>query len=185
MTLPYSAEVLASFVARFNADQWPLHLFAAVLVLVALGGAWRTSALSDRAAGGALALLWAMCGGIYFWRGLTALSFIAPVYAGVFLVEAGLLAGGAALLGRLSFRRPGWVGGTLLIGALLVYPAAVALAEESRVGWRFAGMTPVPTTLFSLGLLAKSRGRLRWRAGLSVIPLFYLVAAAVSGWALL
>ncbi|MEQ8666991.1 MAG: hypothetical protein RIC16_14825 [Rhodospirillales bacterium] len=179
--LPYSVEVLTATLAAFNTTWWPV---------VAVGFAstlWLPFANSDRharwmlfqAAGTA-----AVVGGPFWLGTMAALDFMAPVWGGLWLLQA------AALLligwrGGLDFTGRGLRGASLVIVAVgaLVYPILFQLETGAAgLGVPLAGSAPEPTAIVLIGLLLGARGR-RMPAVL-LIPALWAGVAAFNGYLL-
>ncbi len=192
--LPYDAEVLLSFLARYNEALWPLQplalaLGAAALLLAhrRLAGAW-----SGRLVALVLALGWAWVGWGFFLERFARFDFLAPLYGWAFLAEAALLAAVAALARPRVEGSSAFAGvGLALAGfALVVLPLAGPLAgmfgaPPGAGGWASAplvGLMPGPTALFTLGLLLRLQGRLA--LPLALLPLLWGLVAGYHGWAL-
>jgi hypothetical protein len=183
LTLPYTAETLRAFLAGYHADIWPAQAVAVVLTLGMLVPMARPVPHAGRLVCLGLAVFWAWTGAVFFLRGFSALSFLAPAYGVAFLVQAALLLGVAAVRPPSGFVLSR-TSGVLLVLALVVYPLALVALEGEWRGWRLLGVTPVATTLFTLGVvMAATAGR--WtKAMLSAIPTVHLVAAGATAWVL-
>lgn len=185
MELPYTAEVLASFVAHYHAAIWPVQIIAVFLVLAALYGAFRPNPARDRLIGLILSTFWVWTGYVFYIREFSSISFLAPVYGGFFLVQAALIVGFSVIRHDLQFRYTkdgkGRVGLACLVLALIVYPLAVGIFEEQWASLRLVGITPIPTVLFTLALLLMADARLFRKLILTVIPLLFLLSALITG----
>ena len=140
---------------------------------------------SARAVGVLLAGGWAWCAAVFFLRHWAGLDFMAPIYAGGFLLQTGLLL--HALVWRTRcFRAPpdaaGIAGLVLAALALFGLPLVSGLGEGGFAAARIVGLAPGPTVLFTLALLLLLEGRPLWL--LLPIPLLWCAVAAVTGWAL-
>jgi len=182
---PFDAEVLTSTYRLYNAAVWPAQPAALALALAALWLAVAPRAWSARAVGLVLAAGWAWCGLIFFLRHWSQLDFMAPVYAGAFLVQAALL---LILLvwRRRTFSAAGdaaGIAGLVLAGlAIFGLPLLSGLGEPGFAAARIAGLAPGPTAAFTLALLPALEGRPPWL--LVPVPLLWGGVAAVTGWML-
>lgn len=187
--LPYDAEVLYAFFAQYARAIWPAGPLAALLAAVVLLLALRplAGAASGRIVTGLLALAWGWVGWGFFLERFAQLNFAAPLYGGLFLLQALLL----LLWAAMPSRRPGFrfeggglsrSGLVLALVALAVLPLAGPLAGEGWAAAPLVGLMPGPTALFTLGLLllAEGRGPLH----LAILPLLWAAVAGFEGWVL-
>jgi hypothetical protein len=182
--LPYTAEVLANLTGQLNAAHWPLHLLLWLLTCLALAQALRPAAGANRLPALLLAAGWGWVAWVWFWRTLAPLDFMAPVYAGLFALQALLLLG-YALGGRatLNFgRAPGrWLGLALLLLGAVALPLVDMLAGHAPLESGLLWMAPTPSAVATLGLLLLIP---RPPLGLAVLPLLWGLAAGAIGWVL-
>lgn len=185
MELPYTAEVLASFVAHYHEAIWPVQIIAVFLVLAALYGAFRPNSVTDRLIGLILTVFWTWTGYVFYIREFSSISFLAPIYGGFFLFQAALIVGFSVIRHDLRFRYTnhwkGRVGLVCLVLALIGYPLAVGIFEEQWASLRLVGITPVPTILFTLAFLLMADAEIFRKLILTVIPILSLLAALMTG----
>lgn len=185
MQLPYSAEVLASFVAHYNETIWPVQMIAVFLVLASFYGVFRPTPVMDRVIGLILMTFWAWTGYVFYIREFSSINFLAPVYGGFFLFQAALIVGFSVIRHDLQFRYTndgkGRVGLICLFLALIVYPLAVGIFETQWASLRLVGLTPVPTVLFTLGFLLMAKAHRARKLVLMAIPFLALLAALMTG----
>ena len=182
---PFDAEVLSSGYAHYNAAVWPAQPFALALALAALWLAVAPRRGSGRVIGALLAAGWIWCGLVFFLHHWAPLDFMAPLYAGAFVLQAALLLF-SLVWRRRPFRAPsdgaGFVALALAGLALFGLPLISGLGEAGFAAARIVGLAPGPTVLFTLALLLLLEGRPPWL--LLPIPLLWCAVAAVTGWAL-
>ena len=181
--LPFDAEVLFSFFAQYNRDIWPAQVVAVLLCALAFFFVFRPKATSGRSIGAILVASWATCGIVFHYLQFAALNFAAPLYAAFFLAQALLL--GWALLVRsreFRFRRDAFGRGGVALSALGIigYPLIDGLAGHGWSGVRLVGVTPSPTTLFTVGLLLLLEGKTPLY--LLVIPLLWSLVDGATAW---
>ncbi|MEQ8604708.1 MAG: DUF6064 family protein [Marivibrio sp.] len=181
---PYTAEVLASVIANFNHDWWPLPAAAAGLMLGAVLLAVRPQPGGGKVVGAALAAAWAWVAVGWHFLTFAEINFAAPIYGLFFLLQAALLLWIAVSRGALRFA-PG-IDGFRLAGvalaayALFGYPMLTAALGGDLAAVRLAGMAPGPTALLTLGLLLAASGRAP--ISLAVVPLLWCAAAGATAW---
>ncbi len=184
--LPYDAEVLFSVLAQFNRAVWPAVLVAFALAFGLLAFAFRPQAWSGRVAGLGLAALWAWVGAVWHLSYFAPINFVAPVYGGLFIAQAALFAWTGGVRGRLGLRfqsdARGWAGLGLAAYGLIAYPVIFLALGDGWQGTPLVGLAPVPTTLFTLGVLLLVEGRTPLH--LLVIPLAWSLIDGWTAWAL-
>lgn len=157
MVLPFTSDQFFGVFAAYNEAVWPAQLFllalaVLALVLVAFPRTW-----SGRAISAILAFLWA-------WLALAYhLAFFASINPLAYVFAAASAAGALAFVWEGVVRRNlrfqlarsarAAVGVTLIVFALLIYPAWSAYSDHRYPAMPTFGL-PCPTTLFTLGLLA-------------------------------
>lgn len=184
--LPYSAEALFALHGRLLEALWPFALPLALLTLLAAPAlAFARRAWAARLLWGVVAAGWLWTGAVFHLGHFADFNFMAPVYAGLFLLQGGLLAWHGVVRNRLSGgwrgRRAAAPGALAVLFALAGYPVIDAMGGGPP-GVRLAGLAPGPTVLLTLGLLALVGGRPPRH--LLVVPLLAAGAAGLQGWVL-
>lgn len=152
--IPFSREQFMAVFVAYNEAVWPAQwlLLGAAVACVALARAGTLRA--SRAACAILALLWAWMAIAYHWAYFAAINPPAYLFAGLFLVAAGLFAW-AGWRGRIRFSLDShtapW-GLLLVVIALVGYPIASHWVGHHYPETPTFGL-PCPTTIFTLGLL--------------------------------
>ena len=178
--LPFSRDEFFAVFAAYNTTVWPaqigLYLLATALVALALAGRRRGTAWDPIG----LAVLWGWTGVLYHWWHFTAINRMAWAFGALFLVQAVLFAASGAVGRRLAIGRPrgwrGWVGGLLVLYALIAYPL-IGLAGHPAREVPVLGV-PCPTTIFTFGLLFWSVGPVPRQ--LLVIPLAWALVGSTA-----
>ena len=141
---------------------------------------------SGRAIGALLAVAWLWTGYGYHYLHFATINFVAPLYAGLFVLQGLLLLWTGLIRGSLAVRFRaglfGWAGLALALAALAAGPLADWLFAQDWRSVRVVGLAPAPTTVFTLGLLLLSQGRTPLH--LSVIPFLWTLIAGATGWIL-
>ncbi len=183
--LSFDAEVLSLLFAQMNRALWPGQL---VFGAAALLTAWLVISgrrVATRVAGAVLVAAWLCSGLVFHLHYFAGLSFTAPAYGGLFLLQAALLAWYLLVRGRpvLAFQ-PGlaaWAGLLAMAYALIVVPELALLGGELATARSF-GLAPGPTAVFTLGLLLVGRGRCPLH--LLLLPAIWCVIAGATAWTL-
>ena len=188
-TLPYTAETLAVFIASYNHAIWPAHIFAALLIIVSLIGLFKPFSRANRVTGLVLTLFWIWNGLVFYILEFSALNFLAPLYGGFFLVQASMLFVLCAIQNKLSFQSNNaprkWLTISLLILSIVAYPAGVVFYEQKWESLRFAGTTPLATSLFTIGLLYASQGKKIIKGTLAIIPVLHIITSSIVAFLLM
>lgn len=183
MTMPFTAQQFFEVFASYNAAIWPIQIAACVLGLAVgatLGLRWPHA---HRFILLVLALMSLWNGIGYHLLFFAEINTAAKLFAGVFVVQAILLAG-------FAFARPSLTlevgrnvrsaaGLIFILFAMFVYPAFGFWAGHGFMSGPMFGVAPCPTTIFTIGLLLLARGR--FVAVLAIIPfLWSLVGLAAA-----
>jgi len=186
LTLPFTPEVFFSLFAQYNAAIWPAQFVACALGIAAVLLALRPGAYGGRVIAAILALFWIWIGVVYHLTFFRTINFLAGPFGAVFLVQGALLAWTGVVRGRLEVRfRPaaaGWCGLGLAVFALLIYPLLNVTMGHGWPAMPVFGVTPCPTTIFTLGLLLMASPRVPWH--LAVVPLLWSLIGTSAAWLL-
>lgn len=184
--LPFAREILDALLGDYNLGLWPVQPALALVGLAMLSLCFIRFGGSDRLIAAALAAAWIWVGLVWHLEHFAPINFAAPVYAGLFLIEAVFLAWAGLIRRRLTFARtPGpatWVGVALALCGLVLLPIGHALAGPGWPAVPTVGLSPGPTALFTLGLLLMARPRTP--VHLAAIPVMWCLVAGASAWPL-
>lgn len=152
--LMFSPRVYWRLIERYNSALWPAQV-AVVLAGLAIVPLVRTPGPRQaRVIAGALAAAWAAAGWGFLWTRYASINWAARWFAGLFAVEALLLAWCGAR-GRLAFtaagRRAAGLG--LYLAAVALYPLISIVEGRGWAGSEILGLFPDPTAAGSIGLL--------------------------------
>jgi hypothetical protein len=183
MPLPFTREQFFGVFADYNRAVWPMPVVLVFLAAVALVLVLRHPRFSDLAIAGILSFLWLWMALAYHVAFFARVNPAAHLFAGIFAVEAVLLAR-AGLHGELSFRpvrdRRSLLAVAFVTYALVGYPLLCALLGQRYPATPTFGL-PCPTTIYTLGLLLAARPcPLR----LLVIPAFWSLFGTSAAWQL-
>jgi hypothetical protein len=183
VTTPFTLQQFFDVFASYNAAIWPAQIVAYVLGLAIVASLGRKWLHAPRFILLALASLWLLNGIGYHFLFFAAINPAAKLFAGVFVVQAILLAGWAFARPSLTFEVGRDVrsatGLIFILFAMFIYPALGFWAGHGFMSGPMFGVAPCPTTIFTIGLLLLARGRLV--AALAIIPfLWSLVGLAAA-----
>ena len=174
MTAPFTTEQFFGVFVAYNAAIWPAQIGAYVLGLVAIASLWRRRPKLVLAM---LALMWLWNAIGYHYLFFSSTNPAAKLFAGLFALEAVLLAVRAVATQSLSFRLARdfrtTAGLFLIVYALAIYPALGWWAGHGFMAGPMFGVAPCPTTIFTIGVLLPARGR--WVVWLSVVPILWSI----------
>lgn len=156
MDIPFSAEQFLDVFKQYNETVFPAQIILVLIALASVYLAIRPTPSSGRWISGILAFLWLWMGIVYHLVFFTAINKAAFLFGGVFVVQGFLFLVTGVFQQKLSFAfRPdlyGWTGMTLVLFALLVYPALGYIFGHSYPSSPTFGL-PCPTTIFTFGML--------------------------------
>ena len=153
------ASQLSDLFARYNPAVWPAPVIAYALVVVTLALlVLRPGVTASRVTTGLLAALWLWLGVVFHGMYATDVDpALGTIYAGLFIVQAGLFLRAGIGRDELTFTSghgvAGAVGWLSLAYALVAYPlTGIALGHAYPEAPLF-GVAPCPTTIATFGLL--------------------------------
>ena len=174
MNLPFDAEQFLRVFATYNAAVWPAQIVAYGLGLIAVGGLLASRMASRRIILAILAIMWAWNGLAYHLTYFSPINPVAKVFAWFFVahtalfatctVSPGISASGPDLVGDASRPEPSSSMQCSSTKSSAPWPNTGSCRARCS-GW------PCPTTIFTIGVLLQSHGRIM--AALSVIPILW------------
>jgi hypothetical protein len=173
--MPFTVDDFFAVFARYNVALWHLQIIAVLSGLVVTALLLRPSRMADRAILLILAAMWAVNGIGYHLLHFTPVNPAAPAFAGAFILQAGLLAARAlhrtvAIVFNGEAGPRLWIGATLILYALVLYPALGHLFGHRWPAVPVFGVAPCPTTIFTIGVLLCGRwAALRWLLAIPVL----------------
>ncbi len=180
LALPYDVEIVFAAMARWHAAWFPVPLVGVALAVAALVLVRRPLAgrrASDRLIGLILAAFALWVGAVHQLQLMATFDFMAPIYGGVWLVQAAVTVALVVARPRVRFRADG-AGLALAALALVGYPLAVVAMGYGWPAAPLVGTAPDPTAVFTAALVATARGRARF--ALLAVPLAWAAVAALS-----
>lgn len=160
----------------YNLAVWP-----AQLVGVAIGGAIIAllvgrSAYRDRIVAALLAACWLWVAWRFLYLRYAQINWVAPWFAAAFALE-GLLLVALGTAGRIAFGRSK-IALAMIAIVTLGYPLLAPLTGRAWTTAESFGVTPDPTAIATVAVLALAAGRIRWL--LLAIPLLWCAIAAAT-----
>jgi len=182
--LLFSERVYWRLFELHNAAVWPAHILALLVGAVILVFLLRPHPWSNRFIALILAAAWVFVAWAFLWSAYAAINWAARYVVPLFLFEALLLAWIGGLRGRLAFTARGSVGNVLglalFLYALAIHPFLAVVAGRPLAAAEVFGVTPDPTAIGTLGLLAMAKG-----GGTVWLLLFAPLAWCAASWATL
>lgn len=183
--LSFDAEVLSLLFAQMNRALWPGQLVFGAAALAAVWLVMTRRPFAARGAGAVLVAAWLCSGLIFHLQYFAGLSFTAPVYGALFLLQGALLTWSLLIRGRpvLAFRSglAAWAGLLAMTYAVIVVPELALLRGEPATARAF-GFAPGPTAVFTLGFLLMAPQRCPLH--LLVLPAIWCFIAGATAWTL-
>lgn len=184
--LMFSPQTYSRLFELYNAAVWPVQLLALALGVLPLLTLIRPSDRTVRGTLGLLVLFWLAVAWGFFWQRYAQINLAAPYFAGLFVLEAVLLVGAAAMAGRASTvpasRLRFGSALALYLVALCVYPLRGAIVGGDWSQAEVIGLAPDPTALATLAVLLGWGGGRFWM--LAVIPGLWCLFSGATLWAL-
>ena len=170
----------------YHSQVWPIHLvvFGSIVAVVVL---WRREVeWRDRAIASVLAAWWLWVAIAFHLQHYATINWAGRYFAALFSIQALLLVWFGVLRPRLRFRlsreRTSQMAVGLLAIALVFEPIAGRIAGRTWGQVEMFGLTPDPTAITTLALLALSTARPH--RALIVIPAVWCAIGAATLWAL-
>lgn len=181
--LLFSPKTYYRLLELHNAATWPGHLLAIVLGCVILFLVARPGAARERILATILAACWLWVAWAYLLARYATINWAARYFAMAFAVEAILLIVFNVVAGRLSINRKERLPGmALLVFALAIQPLLGPLLGRPWTQAESFGVTPNPTVVATLAVLALSTHWSRWL--LLAIPALWCLIAGLTEWAM-
>lgn len=184
--LLHSPRTLHRLVELYNAEVWPVQVFALLLGVAIAGLARGGERWRGRAVAAILAVCWFWVGWAFHIQRYATINWVAPYFGAAFVIEASLLVGMGVLQGSLHFRPAGdrlrRAGLVVFAFGLVAWPLFGSLAGRE---WRQAeifGVMPDPTVVATIGVLLLAADRSSWP--LAVIPLLWCLVGGALLWAM-
>jgi hypothetical protein len=157
MQLPFTVEQFFAVFERYNSTVWPAQLALLVAALAAVVQVARPRLRSGRLVSLILSALWAWVGVVYHASFFLHINRLAYAFAALSLLGSFAFLWFGVVRRRVRFEPlrgwRAWAGWSMVIYALLVYPAWLRLSGHAYFASPTFGV-PCPTTIFTLGLLA-------------------------------
>ena len=184
MSVPFTAEQFFEVFAAYNAAIWPVQIVAYVLGLIAVAMLWSNWSIGKQLILPILAVMWLWNGLAYHLIFFSSINPAAKGFAAIFIVQATLLMASSINRGslQLEVRRDlrSFLGLTVIVYALFVYELLGYLTGHGLMKGPLFGVTPCPTTIFTVGVLLLARGKaVVWLAIIPVIWSMVGLSAAV------
>jgi len=157
MKLPFTVEQFYAIFRTYNEAVWPAQVVLLGLAILAVGCVVRRRFWSGRVVSAVLALLWAWMGIAYHFLFFSSINPLAYAFGIASLTGALVFLWQGVILGHLRFsvrnEAYAYLGGALIVFALVVYPAWSWATGHPYPAMPTFGL-PCPTTIFTIGILA-------------------------------
>lgn len=182
-TLPYNAETLIRFFISYLEGVWPLQIIAIFLISTILWCIKRDYKYSAPVIGTVLSFFWLFVGYVFYISSFSSISFMAPYFGMFFMLQAFMIFYVCVFQTvirsqKISFHK-NKLGLVLVAVSLLFYPAFVFISTKSFNALPVVGITPIATSLYTLGILnfcILNAGKKRL---LSIIPILHIISAII------
>ena len=184
--LPFSPRTYYRMFELYHEQIWPIHLVVLGSVVAIAVLLRRRYELGGRAIAGLLAVSWLWVAIAFHLQRYATINWAAKYFAVLFVIQAMLLLWHGVIRGRLRFvvaREPAaYMAVGLLFVALVFVPIAGRFAERTWRQVEIFGVTPDPTAVATLALLALSVPRAS--RALLVVPVTWCAVGGATLWAL-
>lgn len=184
--LLFSVQAYEGMFEILNATLWPIHVLTFAIGVAIAVLVLRPGDASTRLVCGTLAVLWIWIGWHFLATQYAVINWAAAYVAPVFAAQ-GLLFGLFAVMPKwlnlgLPASVPSRLALALLLFAVALYPVASFALGRPWHSVEFFGISPDPTVVATLAILALSRGalsRIAW-----VVPLLWCAISGLTLWGL-
>ncbi|HZD26301.1 MAG TPA: DUF6064 family protein [Alphaproteobacteria bacterium] len=159
--MPFTEAQFFAVFQAWNAAAWPAQPLAYALAAVTTALALAGAPGGGRLLAGVLAAMWLANGLGYHLVQFSRINPLAPAFAALFVLQAGLLVAWGVLHDGLRLRaawRP-WpvVGLACLAYAAVIYPLIGLALGRDAAALPWLGIAPCPTVIYSIGVLLLAR----------------------------
>ena len=184
--LLFSPRTYYRTIELYNLAIWPVQLAGiaigvAIVVLLITNVGER-----DRIIAGLLAACWVWIAYAFHYERYAQINWVAPWFAAAFALQALLLVVLGVVTRRIVFRpasgRDFWIAASLVAIVVVAYPLLALATGRAWTTAELFGVTPDPTAIATVAVLALVHGRIRWL--LLVVPLLWCVIAVLTLWAM-
>jgi hypothetical protein len=155
--MPFSQDAFFDLFAEYNETIWPLHIFVFIAGLICVLAVLRPSKTSMMAICILLAAIWLINGVGYHLLHFYRINPAANLFGALFVFEALVLASTPLFAPglRFSFEKDfkSVIAFTLIVFAVVLYPALSYLAGHNYPRMPVFGVAPCPTVIFTIGIL--------------------------------
>jgi Family of unknown function (DUF6064) len=176
MNLPFTSAQFFEVFSEYNQVVWPAQLALIFLALMSIALAMKKYWMSELSIGVILAFFWFWMGIVYHILFFAVINPAAYLFGSLFILQGLLFIYYVVIRKAVVFQfhkdSRGWVGGLLMLYALVIYPVLGYTQGHSWPNTPTFGL-PCPTTIFTFGLLLWTEKRIPLM--LVVIPLIWSV----------
>lgn len=184
--LLFSPRTYYRLLELYNTAIWPAQLAGVAIGVAIVGLLFGKHGARDRIAAGLLAAGWLWIAWAFHYQRYAQINWAATGFAAAFAFQGVLLVVFGIFTARLAFQSPrggsGWIAMALVVFTVVGYPVIAPVVGRPWTTAETFGVTPDPTAIATLAMLALARGRIRWL--LAVIPLLWCAIAVATLWAM-
>ena len=156
MKVPFTIEQFLQVIKDYNLSVWPMQYIFYFIGILAMYFSFRKSTYSDKLINISLALLWLWTGIVYHLGFFTTINKAAYAFGILTIIQGIIFLYSCMFKTKLSYKfQPdvyGWVGATLILYSLVIYPLIGHYSSHSYPYAPTFGL-PCPTTIFTLGMI--------------------------------
>jgi uncharacterized protein DUF6064 len=184
--LLFSPRTYYRLLELYNIAIWPAQLAGVAIGLAIVALLMRGRGQRERIIAGLLAACWLWVAWAFHYQRYAQINWVAPWFAAAFtfqtllLIVVGVLA--RQLVLQPSSRARLWIATSIVAISVLGYPLLAPLTGRAWTTAETFGVTPDPTAIATIAVLALVRGRIRWL--LLAVPVLWCAVAAATLWAM-
>ncbi len=182
--LLFSPRVYHRLIELHNHALWPAQVLAIILGLTLIYLVARRSPAHGRMILTICGAIWLWVAWSFFWERYATINWAANYMAPIAALEGLLLIGAGLARRHLDFAQPRGATVTAAVGilafAIVGYPFIASVMGRSWSAAEIFGITPDPTAVATVALLALANGRIKWL--LMLIPVLWCVTTGLTLW---
>jgi len=184
--LLFSPRTYYRTIELYNLAIWPLQLAGVAIGLAIVALLVTRIGQRDRVITALLSACWLWIAWAFHYERYAQINWVAPWFAAAFALQALLLVVLGVFMCRVVFQtasgRGFRIAASLAAIVVIAYPLLALLTGRAWTTAELFGVTPDPTAIATVAMLALVRGRLRWL--LLVVPLLWCASAVLTLWAM-
>ena len=156
MKLPFTTEQFFEVFKNYNESVFPIQIIFYLLALTVIFLSIKKFTGSDRIINAILSFFWLWMGVVYHLFYFASINKAAYLFGAIFILQGLFFFYQGVVKDKLTYKfrfdKSGWVGATLIVFALMIYPLLGLVFGHYYPAYPTFGL-PCPTTIFTFGIL--------------------------------